>query len=174
MTRREAGSLIALSVLLAAFAPARTARADQNYFSVPAYVLSRAPLFILPSEAGVTVSSAETSFIFGWSAQLPFAGDALSHRGVADLSFVVRSSGVSSVRARLGYRYGGRHVFGGAGVGIESAGITASPELGVKFAHADHAYTDGIDTSLHLLARADVAPSTRHLSTTILLGWNLF
>jgi hypothetical protein len=44
----------------------------------------------------------------------------------------------------------------------------------VKFAHAERDYGDGLDTSLHVAARAHVAPTTGRLSTTILLGWNLF
>ena len=83
-----------------------------------------------------------------------------------------------SVRGRLGYRYAGRDLFAGAGVGIDDTGGSLSPEIGVKFAHAlDKQERDwfGADVSLHLLARAEIAPdSGRVRSGTVLLGWNAF
>jgi hypothetical protein len=79
-----------------------------------------------------------------------------------------------SWRGRLGYRYGRRHIFAGAGFGVDGAGLNLSPELGVKFAH-DSRGDDEFDASLHLLARAEIAADSGHVrGATILLGWNIF
>jgi len=50
-----------------------------------------------------------------------------------------------------------------------------SPELGVKFLHAEGpSKSDGVDMSLHLLARAEIAPDAAAVrGVTVLLGWNL-
>jgi hypothetical protein len=130
---------------------------------------------LAPSEFGATVASAEpraSRFVLGWSYQ--FAPDQRSrHRVVPSIDLLPGRNDVSW-RGRLGYRYGRRHLFGGAGVGIDSAGVNLSPELGVKFLHLDKPYADGIDPSLHLLIRADVAPeSGRVRGGTVLLGWNV-
>jgi hypothetical protein len=82
--------------------------------------------------------------------------------------------GLLSARGRIGYRYGRRWAFGGVGVGLDGAGGHLSPELGVKFAHAEDG--DGaIDLSSHLLARAEIAPDSGGIrGATVLLGWNVF
>jgi hypothetical protein len=173
--RRFAAPLIAVAALLAGSAPARTARADGVPFGWPQYAFMSAPASILPSEGGVILGSSDAAFVFGWSWQVPF-GNVLHHRIAGDVDFVVRSTGVSSARGRVGYRYAGRHFFGGAGAGIEPGAVTVSPEVGVKFAHfgsKDDA-RDGLDSSFHLVVRPEVAVTTGHLETTILLGWNLF
>jgi len=44
----------------------------------------------------------------------------------------------------------------------------------VKFAYSGPDYRDGLDTSVHVVARADLAPASGGVSATILLGWNAF
>jgi hypothetical protein len=170
---RTRGPFVVAAALFVAFIPMRSARADQNYFSVPAYLESIAPLAVLPSEVGVVVQPSETNFAFGWSWQVPF-DRAVHHRVVGDVDLLVRSSGVSSARGRIGYRHGERHVFVGGGVGRIPDAFTLSPELGVKFAHGGTNYGDGLDTSLHAVVRADLAPTTGQISGMLLFGWNLF
>jgi hypothetical protein len=66
-------------------------------------------------------------------------------------------------------------VFGGAGVGLDGVGVNLSPEIGVKFAQILDEPRAGLEISLHLLARAEIAPeSGRVRGATFLLGWNLF
>jgi hypothetical protein len=65
-------------------------------------------------------------------------------------------------------------MFAGAGVGVDGAGLNLSPELGVKFLHGD-TNNHEIDVSMHLLARAEIAPESGNLrGATVLLGWNVF
>jgi hypothetical protein len=168
--RRRA--LVILLAVLAALCE-RPAYADQVYFSGWAYVIQAAPIGVLPSEVGIVVQPSGPNFVFGWSWQVPFVYR-LHQRIVGDVDLVVRSSGVSSAYGRLGYRYGGRHLFAGAGTGLGAGGVTLSPEVGVKFAHAEPYDQFGSDTSLHVLVRADVTPTTGHVTATALLGWNLF
>lgn len=129
---------------------------------------------LAPSEVGVTASGANAEasrFVLGWSYQLPI--DRLArHRIVPSIDLL--PGGSVSWRGRLGYRYGRRHVFAGAGVGIDGVGPNVAPEIGVKFGHLTPG-DDDIDASLHLLARAEIAPESGHVrGGTILLGWNLY
>jgi hypothetical protein len=53
---------------------------------------------------------------------------------------------------------------------VSGAGVTLSPELGVKFAH----FQRDSATSLHVLVRGELAPDLEQAhAATILLGWNL-
>ncbi|HEY7372816.1 MAG TPA: hypothetical protein VIF57_11690 [Polyangia bacterium] len=171
MNRR--GSLVVAAALLAASAPARTAHADGVPIGWPHYALMYAPVALFPSEVGVVVRPSGANFVFGWSCQVPF-GDQLQHRIAGNVDLLLRSSGVDSAYGRLGYRYTGRRLFAGAGAGIEPGAVTVSPELGVKLAHHERDYGDGLDTSVHVVARADLAAATGGVSATILLGWNAF
>jgi len=164
--------------LLTLLAPA-AAKADGPFAPDGKLVLVLGAAFVLPSEVGVAIPRADASranFVLGWSWQLPFSGSfgdyTLNHRVVGALDLLPHADG-ADWRGRIGYRYGRRHAFVGVGVGIDGAGANLSPELGVKFAHADTSERD-IDMSLHLLARAEMTPSSGVRGATILLGWNLF
>ena len=116
--------------------------------------------------------------VVGWSWQIPLGGDGADyptrHRIVPAVDLLPRSDG-ATWRGRLGYRYARRHLFAGAGVGIDRAGVNLSPEVGVKFLHLEAPGDPDMDLSMHLLARAEIAADTGHLrGGTILLGWNLF
>ena len=92
---------------------------------------------------------------------------------VGAIDLLPHSDGVSW-RGRLGYRYCDRYLFGGAGVGLDGAGVNLTPELGVKFGHPGSHVMPDEDFSLHLLTRAEIAPELgRVRGVTILLGWNL-
>jgi hypothetical protein len=135
---------------------------------------------LLPSEFGVavpTVDASNSKFVLGWSLQFPvsmlFPDPTTDHRVVAGVDLLPQ--GGPSWRGRLGYRYGSRHVFAGAGVGFDSSGANLSPELGVKFLHGESESRGGdIDLSLHLLARAEIASGSNPVrGVTVLLGWNI-
>ena len=126
---------------------------------------------VVPGDVGVAVRTADPSarLLIGWSLQIPLEHE-LRHRLVPSLDLLPQDG--PSVRGRLGYRYARRHAFAGAGVGLDAAGANLSPEIGVKFAHSERE-SDSIDLSLHLLARAEIAPdSGRVRGVTVLLGWN--
>ena len=57
------------------------------------------------------------------------------------------------------------------GPAVDGSGVSLSPELGVKFAHAAESHRE-VDASLHVLARAHIAPDGVR-GATVLLGWNL-
>jgi hypothetical protein len=131
---------------------------------------------LLPSEVGLaapTANASSANFVLGWSWQIPVTGDrGLHHRVVTTVDLLPHADS-ADWRGRIGYRYARRWVFGGAGVGFDGASGFLSPELGVKFAHATS--DEDIDLSLHLLARAEIAPDTGHVgAVTVLFGWNIF
>lgn len=168
---------MAAGALLVVLAPA--SRAKAHYDVAPALAASAAAL-LAPGDIGVAVPVAETApsrFVLSWSWQIPVAGiaddHAARHRVVPEVNLLPHSGG-ADWRGRLGYRYGRRHMFAGAGIGIDGAGLNLSPEIGVKFLHAD-ARDKQIDASMHLLARAEIAPESGGVrGATVLLGWNLF
>ena len=167
--------MVATGGLLLALAPAARAHACVDGTEI---VLVGATALLAPSEFGAAISSAGPSadrVVLGWSWQVPIsAGTLIRHRLVGGVDLLPHSGG-ASWRGRLGYRYGRRHAFGGAGVSVDGSGINLSPELGVKFLHAEPSSSshDEMDLSLHLLARAEIAPDSGHLrGGTILLGWN--
>jgi hypothetical protein len=182
MHKRQPGRWIAaVGGMLTVLAPA-AAKADPPAFPIDenlAFAIGAAALLV-PAEAGVAVPTADAStanFVLGWSWQLPVSGwfgdHTLHHRIVGGVDLLPHSDG-ADWRGRLGYRYGRRWAFGGVGVGIDGAGANLSPEIGVKFAHGNRA-DDDVDLSLHLLARAEIAPDTgRVRGATVLLGWNVF
>jgi hypothetical protein len=178
MPRRHQGKSIAAAVALAA-ALAPAARADACIDEGTAVLLGIGAL-LTPADIGVAVPAAAASsprLVIGWSWQIPLTGGALDthpgrHRVVPEVDLLPLPAGVS-LRGRFGYRYARRHLFAGAGVGLDGAGPNLSPELGVRFAHFNTG-DDDIDTSMHLLARAELAPETGVRGATILLGWNLF
>ena len=143
-------------------------------------ILGAGAAALLPSDVGIAIpvtDAAPTRFVLGWFWQIPIGADGLfrgsGHHRVVPAVDLLPHAGGASVRGRLGYRYGRRHAFGGAAIGIDGDGMTLSPEVGVKFLHVYS--NDAIDASLHLLARADIAPDTGHVrGATVLLGWNLF
>jgi hypothetical protein len=181
MHARKPGRWIpAVGGLLILLAPA-AAKADPPSIATKENVaLAVGAALLLPSEVGVAIPTADPSaahVVLGWSWQFPFSeafGDRnLHHRVVGAVDLLPHSDG-ADWRARVGYRYARRHAFGGVGLGIDGAGGSLSPELGVKFAHADRD-DDVVDLSLHLLARAEIAPETGHVQgATVLLGWNVF
>lgn len=179
-TRHPGVSITAVGGLLIVLAPA-AAKADPPAFPVDENVALAvgAAALLVPAEVGVAVPTANAStanFVLGWSWQLPislwFPDSTTHHRIVAGVDLLPHSGG-ADWRGRLGYRYGTRWVFGGVGVGLDGAGASFSPELGVKFAHAEDHDSD-IDMSLHLLTRAEITPASGVRGATILLGWNLF
>jgi hypothetical protein len=129
------------------------------------------PLLILPSDVGTLVDSTGVHFGMGWSLQIPLSAS-FRHRIVGGLDWVP-SSEDHHFRGRIAYRFGLRHFFTGLGPTKDHAGATWSPEIGVKFAHAEGADERQIDLSLHMVVRADVATTFDHLRTvTIFFGWN--
>jgi hypothetical protein len=178
-TRQPGRWIAAVGGLLTVLAPA-AAKADPPAFPIDenvAYAIAAAAV-LLPGEVGVAVPTANASaprFVLGWSWQLPvsvwYDDHTTHHRIVGGVDLLPRSDG-ADWRGRLGYRYGRRWAFGGVGVGLDGAGANLSPELGVKFAHAEP--DSDIDMSLHLLARAEITPASGVRGTTVLLGWNFF
>jgi len=73
----------------------------------------------------------------GWALQLPVS-HSLRHRIAGGLDWVPTSED-HHFRGRIAYRFGRRHFFTGLGPAFDHAGTTWSPELGVKFAHAESA-----------------------------------
>jgi hypothetical protein len=182
MPKHRTGTWIAaVGGLLIGLAPA-AAKADAPAFPFEENVALAlgAAVALVPSEVGVAIPTADASsanFVLGWSWQLPislwFPDSTTNHRVVAGVDLLPHSDG-ADWRGRIGYRYGTRWVFGGVGVGLDAAGASLSPELGVKFGHAEDHDRD-IDLSFHLLGRAEIAPDTGHVrGATVLLGWNVF
>jgi hypothetical protein len=178
MPNRQPGKwIVAAAGLLGALIAAP--RANACVTGEMAAVAGAAAL-LTPGDLGAAVPAADTSptrFVMSWSWQLPVAGiddDHIPrHRVVPEVNLLPHSGGVSW-RGRLGYRYGRRHMFAGAGVGIDGAGLNLSPEIGVKFLHSDMGDKE-FDASMHLLARAEIAPDSGQVrGGTVLLGWNLF
>jgi hypothetical protein len=135
---------------------------------------------VLPSDAGAVISAdGSPRFALEWSWQIPVSDSSfenLRHRLVPSVGLVIGDGG-PSWRGRLGYRYGREHFFAGAGMGLDAAGLSFSPEIGVRFAHFmdGEGRRSGLDPALHLLARADVAvESGRVQGGTLFLGWNLY
>jgi hypothetical protein len=133
---------------------------------------------VAPSEAGTSVTPSAPSpveGVLGWSWQIPlghepFRADDL-HRVVvgADLLFGAQPP---SWRGRVGYRFAWRNLLVGAGPEIAAHGLSLSPELGFKFAHADDAdHRQEVDPSLHVLARAAVG-ADGFRGATFLVGWS--
>jgi len=61
----------------------------------------------------------------------------------------------------------------GLGIAVDHSGVSWSPELGVKFAHAMSPDAD-VDMSLHFVMRADLTPAFGEFRTlSLLVGWNL-
>jgi len=170
--------MAAVGGLVIVLAPAGAKADPPAMFGEGAAFAVAAGAVLLPSEYGVaipTADAANTNFVLGWSLQIPvsawFGDHAMHHRVVGSVDLLPHSDG-ADWRGRVAYRYGARHGFAGLGFSVDGAGASLSPELGVKFAHADKADYD-IDMSLHLLARAEIAPESGHVrGATILLGWN--
>src|SRR5262249_22543542 len=148
-----------LGGLLTVLAPASAAYACVDG---PAIVIGGALALLTPGDIGVALPAADAAspgLVLGWSWQIPLSSEGLDapahHRLVPSVDLLPHSGG-ASWRGRLGYRYGRRHLLAGAGVGIDGAGVNLSPEIGVKFLHADKESGDGIDFSMHLLGRAEI------------------
>jgi hypothetical protein len=177
-TRQPGRWITAVGGLLTVLAPA-AAKADGPFVLDGKLILALGAAVLLPSEVGVAIPTADASrsnLVLGWSWQFPigaaFGGDTPHHRLVAALDLLPHADGADG-RGRFGYRYGRRWAFAGVGIGVDGAGGSLSPELGVRFAHADSRDRD-IDVSLHVLARAEITPESGVRGATILLGWNLF
>jgi hypothetical protein len=177
-TRSLGRSIAAAGGLLAVLVVPAAARADAPApFGEGAVVGVAVAGLLLPSEIGVAVPAANASaanLVLGWSLQYPFSmgfGEHTDHHRIVFALDLLPHEDGADARGRLGYRYGRRHAFGGLGVSIDGASGSLSPELGVKFLHGG---SHVIDPSLHLLARAEIAPESGHVrGTTLLLGWNL-
>jgi hypothetical protein len=133
---------------------------------------------VIPSELGTTTTRAPgqaSKVVIGWSWQVPVQlGESTYHRAVLGLD-LEPGPGAVAWRGRAGYRYMRRHAFAGIGGSLFRGGVTLSPEIGLKFAHAMPKSLDQIDPSLHLLARLEVAPQSGELrAATLLFGWSLF
>jgi hypothetical protein len=167
--------IVAAGAALAVASFAREGRARADGFGYEALLPFGVAGLLGPSEVGVTTSGADPAtrrLVLGWSYQFP-ADDRSRHRVVSSVDLVVHDG--AAWRGRLGYRYGRREAFAGGGLGVDGSGLTLSPEIGVKFLHLAQEQSDGLDASLHLLVRADVAPETGRIrAATILLGWNLY
>ena len=137
---------------------------------------------LLPADVGVAIPADDSAprFVIGWTWQLPLilstrpSRGLVHHRLVPSVELLPESGGVAW-RGRIGYRVDLHHAFAGAGVGVDRSGANLSPELGVKFAHLFDEPTYDIDLSMHMLARAEIAPESGHVrGVTILFGWNIF
>jgi len=181
MNNRQPGKwIVAVGGLLITLAPTNRADACVDMTSL---VIGGAAALLAPGDIGVALPTAAGSapnLVIGWSWQIPLgdggglAGRPEPHRFVLGVDLLPHSDG-ASWRGRLGYRYGRRHAFAGAGVGFDAAGVNLSPEVGAKFLHLEARATGLVDMSMHLLARAEIAPESGHVrGATILLGWNLF
>jgi hypothetical protein len=164
--------------LLTLMSWAAVCRASPSYED-PAVFLPGVAMMLSPSEAGMTAAwladASSNRFVIGWSYQFALEEHQPRHRIVPSVDLLLSRREGASWRGRLGYRYGRRHAFGGAGIGIDAAGWSVSPEVGLKFAHLDVGKDASIDPSLHLLARADIAPRSGDVrGATILVGWNLY
>jgi hypothetical protein len=144
---------------------------------VPGEVIAvGAAALVAPAHVGADVpvgGDGANRAVIGWSYQVPVSSEGpfaegAPHRMVLGGDLLI-GGGVGG-RGRVGYRYATRWLFGGAGVGFNSAGLTLSPEVGVKFAH----FSAGDAGSLHVLVRGEVALDFQQLHTaTIALGWNV-
>jgi hypothetical protein len=125
---------------------------------------------LLPSEGGVTMTTGTSPprGVIGWSWQLALGDDLLD---AARRHHIVGPSG-KSWSARLGYRYSLGDVFVCAGPAFDPRGVSVSPELGFKLAHAEKDH-DEIDPSLHVSVRGQVA-ADGFRGATLLLGWSVF
>ena len=173
MNGRAARCRVAVAALLTLSVP-QPARASGEG------VLSAAAIgFLGPSDVGVAVPLAGRSppaVVLGWSWQIPLGGASplehpSRHRIVPGFDLVLHADGPSFC-GRLGYRYAWRHVFTGLGIGFDATGATLSPELALKFAHADLG-DEAADLSLHVVARPDISLETgRFRGASVLFGWN--
>jgi hypothetical protein len=166
----QARSAVTLGTLAAGLLLARPAAAHGDYGAI---ALIGAGALVMPAHVGADIPATDASqarVVVGWSYQLPLDGwkGAPHHRAVLGGDLLL-GGGVNG-RGRVGYRYATHWLFGGAGVAVSGAGLTLSPEVGVKFAH----FTKGEPPSLHLLVRGDIAPDfQRAHAATIVVGWNL-
>jgi hypothetical protein len=109
-------------------------------------------------------------FDLGWSWQIPIS-PSFRHRIAGGVDWVPGND-QHRLRGRIGYRFGLRHLFGGLGPAFDHSGMTWSPELGLKFAHATEP-DEQIDLSLHIVVRADIAVGVNDVRAfSVLLGWN--
>lgn len=172
-----------LGLLLATLASARRSHADQQDAVIGTI------MFLTPSEVGAALSGADMSrqLVVGWAWQIPIERQdplgilqstaAVSpHRLVPSVE-LLHHAGVTSWRGRFGYRYAGRWVLAGAGMGFDGAGIDVSPEVGLKLLGGKHR-EDGVASpaalSLHLLVRAEIELGSDHFGGgTVTLGWTL-
>jgi hypothetical protein len=126
---------------------------------------------VAPSEFGVAASDpSNPRLAIGWTWQIPVvifmdnppAWSELIHHRVVLAADLLPQDG-PSWRGRFGYRYDRSHLFAGAGVGVDRAGVNLSPEVGVKFLQA-------VDEPKY----AEIAPDSGRLrGCTFYLGWNL-
>ncbi|HEX2735035.1 MAG TPA: hypothetical protein VHM70_25695 [Polyangiaceae bacterium] len=157
-----------LTVLVASLASSTNAFADSA--PTPMRAAGMVLLLLAPSDIGVIDSDAGTDLALGWSAQLPLS---LRQRLVAGLD-VNPGAHDHTWRGRLAYRYAWRYPFIGAGVTLDAAGATWSPEFGVRFLHTQPSMAEA-NPALHLLARMDLAPGfDRTRALTVLLGWTWY
>lgn len=174
-TTRAFGKWIGAALgALAAFVPSAGARAQCALLceNDPPLWLSVAAL--LSPEVGVAVKTSQTPrarVALSWSGQIPLERG-LRHRMVPSIDLLPQDG--AWWRLRVGYRYSGRYLFVGAGFSGNTSGADLSPEAGIKFMHSGHG-GEVTDLSMHLVARAEIAPETGHVSGfTILLGGNVF
>ena len=169
----RARSVITLGTLAAGLLLTRPAAAHGDYGAI---VLIGAGALVAPAHVGADVAGGgdgATRAVIGWSYQVPVSSEGpfdpeSPHRMVFGGDLLIGDS--VGGRGRFGYRYATRWLFAGAGVGFSGAGMTLSPEVGIKFAHRD----DDVPTSLHVLVRGEVAldPHQQPHTATIALGWN--
>ena len=170
----QARSVITLGTLATGLLLTRPAAAHGDYGTIALIVAGG---LVAPAHVGVDVpvdGNGAPRAVVGWSYQLPVSSEGpfnveSPHRVVFGGDLLMGDS--VGGRGRFGYRYATRWLFAGAGVGFSGAGMTLSPEVGVKFAHRD----DDIRTSLHVLVRGEVAldPHQQRHTATIALGWSL-
>jgi hypothetical protein len=139
-----------------------------SWSNFKAQMVASAVAGILPSEVGTFLGSSDVDFVLGWSGQFPFT-ESHRHRVAYGLDWVPGREN-RHWRGHVGYRYGGRYLFGGLGVMVDHTETTAAPELGFKFLHV---INEGVDPSLHVLVRADVRIDPGVSGLTLLLGWNI-
>jgi hypothetical protein len=126
----------------------------------------------LPSETGALLDGRAAHFVVGWSWQVPVTAT-FRHRVVSGFNWIPGGDD-HRWEGRLGYRFGSRNFFLGAGASLEHAGVTWSPEVGVRLLPGLHGDPQ-LDPAAHVMVRAEVAPAFDALrGVTILLGWTAF
>ncbi len=139
--------------------------------------LLAAPLLLIPSSVGPELAlkkrePSDIRFILGWPFQipLPFGKEpTMMHRIALAPEVALGARNHAVFRARLGYRFGYRWFFAGAGFLFDKSAVFVSPELGVRYPPGD---PDGdIVPGGALYLRSDVEPRDGIVRLSAQIGW---